>query len=188
MRNKVTITGIITDKWYIESKRMSGVIDKIPYRIHYSKVDELNLPELISSATRVKVTGVLATSMKDGHKSTFIYIEDIEPAPEHDINLVEIEGYICKKDAIRVTPAGKQITEYIVAYNCEDSPRSFYPSCIAWGSSAKVMEHQYCVGDKVLLIGRFQSREYLKKYEDGVEEIKTAYEISTLKIYREYGE
>ena len=34
------------------------------------------------------------------------------------------------------------------------------------------------VSDKVKVIGRFQSREYTKRYENEVEEIKTALEVS----------
>ena len=34
------------------------------------------------------------------------------------------------------------------------------------------------VGAKISCTGRLQSREYLKRYEDGTEENKTAYELS----------
>ena len=34
------------------------------------------------------------------------------------------------------------------------------------------------ISDNVELTGRLQSREYTKKYEDGTEEVKTAYEVS----------
>ena len=52
-----------------------------------------------------------------------------------------------------------------------------YVPSVFWGRSAKFIS---CldVGTRIKAVGRLQSREYIKKHDDGTEETKTAYEFS----------
>lgn len=38
------------------------------------------------------------------------------------------------------------------------------------------------IGIKINAVGRLQSREYIKRYEDGSEETKVAYELSVSRV------
>ena len=59
--------------------------------------------------------------------------------------------------------------------------KSDYVPCILWGRNARFAETLE-VGTHLEVWGRIQSREYLKRYEDGTEEIRTAYEISVKRL------
>ena len=55
--------------------------------------------------------------------------------------------------------------------------KSDYIPCIAWGRNA-IKATNLGIGTKIRIEGRFQSRQYVKKYENGSEEVKVAYEVS----------
>lgn len=92
------------------------------------------------------------------------------------INTIKLSGYICKKPVFRQTPKGRLICDFLLAVNYENG-RSAYIPCIVWGRNARYMD-TLDVGTRVDVLGRIQSREYTKKYENGKEEIKVAYEVS----------
>ena len=56
--------------------------------------------------------------------------------------------------------------------------KSDYIPCIAWGRLADYIVANVAIGDKIRAIGRLQSREYKKVWEDGTTEMLTAYEVS----------
>ena len=76
-------------------------------------------------------------------------------------NEVVLIGYICKKPIYRQTPFGREIADILLAVN---------------------RAYRFCqnleVGTEVKIVGRIQSRNYEKKYEDGTVENKVAYEVS----------
>ena len=94
----------------------------------------------------------------------------------YDENSVELEGFICKEPKYRKTPSEREICDLLIASNRERSNKSDYIPCITWGRNA-VRTSLMKVSDKVRAFGRFQSREYTKRYEE-VEEIKVALEVS----------
>ena len=59
--------------------------------------------------------------------------------------------------------------------------KSDYIPCIAWGRSA-VYSSTLDVGEKIILKGRIQSRQYRKKTEYGTVLEKTAFEVSVLQL------
>lgn len=95
-------------------------------------------------------------------------------------NHVCLEGYICKTPVRRTSPLGREICDLMIAVNRLYNKSDYIPS-IAWGRNAAWCE---CleVGDKVVVEGRIQSREYRKYTEDGCPEIRTAYEVSVVKV------
>jgi single-stranded DNA-binding protein len=62
------------------------------------------------------------------------------------------------------------------AYNKSD-----YIPCIAWGRNARFVKNLE-VGSKVTIVGRIQSREYVKKISETETEQRIAYEVSVSKI------
>ncbi|MDL2248819.1 single-stranded DNA-binding protein [Tyzzerella sp. OttesenSCG-928-J15] len=95
-------------------------------------------------------------------------------------NNVALEGTVCKEPIFRTTPAGKEITDILLAVNHANGESSYLP-LICWGSCARFAEH-LSVSSKIKISGRFQSRQYEKRYYDGSSEIKTAYEVSVYKL------
>ena len=105
----------------------------------------------------------------------------LEGETQPDENLVRLTGTLCKEPVLRVTPRGREICDMMLAVN-RRCARSDYLPCIAWGERA-ARASAWRVGDVVSLEGRFQSRDYRKQTESGVE-TRTAYEISAAEIER----
>ncbi len=91
-------------------------------------------------------------------------------------NEVVLVGYICKKPIYRQTPFGREIADLLLAVNRAYNKSDYIPS-IAWGRNARFCQN-LDVGTEVKVVGRIQSRNYEKKYEDGTVEKKVAYEVS----------
>jgi len=102
--------------------------------------------------------------------------QEKEEGQEKVSNEVVLSGYICKKPIYRQTPFGREISDLLLAVNRAYNKSDYIP-CIAWGRNARFCQDMQ-TGTEVKVIGRVQSRQYEKKYEDGTSEIKTAYEVS----------
>lgn len=80
---------------------------------------------------------------------------------------------------VRRTPLGRDICDLMLAVNRRYGRADYLP-CIAWGGLARrcgALE----VGDGVRIEGRLQSRAYTK-VDHGVSEVRTAYEVSVMKL------
>ena len=103
--------------------------------------------------------------------------EDSEFAKKDSVtNEVVLVGFICKKPIYRQTPFGREIADILLAVNRAYNKSDYIPS-IAWGRNARFSQNLE-VGTKVKIVGRVQSREYEKKFEDGRVENRIAYEVS----------
>ncbi len=100
-------------------------------------------------------------------------------------NEVILIGYICKIPIYRQTPFGREIADLLLAVNRAYNKSDYIPS-IAWGRNARFCQNLE-VGTEVKIVGRIQSRNYEKKYEDGTIVKKVAYEVSvgSLEVIRE---
>jgi len=106
--------------------------------------------------------------------------EDFVPSKENTSNEVILDGFICKKPIYRKTPFGREISDILLAVNRAYNKSDYIP-CIAWGRNARFCENMP-IGTEVRVIGRVQSRQYEKKYEDGTSENKVAYEVSVASL------
>ena len=113
---------------------------------------------------------------------------EVEAKKDFISNEVTLIGYICKKPIYRQTPFGREISDILLAVNRAYNKSDYIP-CIAWGRTARFCENME-VGTEVKIIGRVQSRQYEKKYEDGTIENKVAYEVSvgSLEVVNQDGE
>lgn len=107
-------------------------------------------------------------------------IEKANPGEHTDLNNIQLDGYVCKEPTYRKTPLGREIADLLIAVN-RSYGKSDYIQCIAWGRNAMFVS-QLEMGTHIEIGGRIQSRGYIKKYEDGTEEQRTAYEVSVSKI------
>ncbi len=157
--------------------RSSGIKDVINILVSEHLLDSAE----ISDGDKLQVTGEIRSyNNKSGVGSKLIitmYAKTIGSVFGEDKNSVSIHGTICKAPTYRKTPMGREICDLMIAVNRRYG-RSDYLPCIAWGASARETS-EWNVGDTVYLTGRIQSRNYIKRIGDAVEE-KTAYEISII--------
>jgi len=109
----------------------------------------------------------------------FVYALSAAFCADEPRNSVVLGGTLCKAPGVRVTPMGREICDLLVAVN-RPSGHSDYLPCIAWGQNAR-RASLLCVGDRLLLTGRVQSRSYIKNV-DGEPERRTAFEVSVSSI------
>ncbi len=198
--NHLTLVGKVTsekrfsheiygEKFYIfdlEVPRLSGNADKIPVTIS----ERLLTSKDLSIGADLKIDGQFRSyNSYNNEKNKLIltvFAKDIEFLEKQDeevevrkdqvSNEVILDGFICKKPIYRKTPFGREISDILLAVNRAYNKSDYIP-CIAWGRNARFCEN-VSVGTEVRIIGRVQSREYEKKYEDGTVEKKIAYEVS----------
>ena len=100
----------------------------------------------------------------------------LPPDGEENPNQVQLQGALCKPPSYRTTHFGREIADLMLAVNRAYGKSDYIP-CITWGRTARFASHLH-VGDKVTLMGRFQSRAYQKQLADGSVITKMAYEVS----------
>ena len=84
-------------------------------------------------------------------------------------NQIFLDGYICK-----------QIADLLLAVN-RPYGKSDYIPCICWGRNARFAS-AFEVGEHVQVMGRIQSREYMKKITETESQKRVAYEVSVSKL------
>lgn len=198
--NSAVLTGVITNnllfnhsvnsenfyKGYLMVARRSGNLDTIPIIASDRLLGE-NIAEECAGLI-IAVVGQFRSHNLEvgGKKRTLLYVfaKSVEVlaecSDEINLNSISLKGTICKVPTYRVTPAGREIADILVAINRAYGKSDYIP-CICWGRNARFIS-QFPVGTKVEIEGRVQSREYLKKYEDGSAETKVAYEVSVSRI------
>ena len=139
------------------SKRTSGTTDRVPVVF-----PEIFMCMNLHDGNKIKVSGRSRSENKENHAGVklFLFADKIEVCEEDDENSVSLEGFICTRPTHRCTPNGFEITNFILAVN--HYKRSDYIPCIAWGKNA-VRAGTMNVGTHLKIVGRIQSRDYLKK-------------------------
>lgn len=108
------------------------------------------------------------------------FVGEIEESTK--TNQIYLDGYICKEPIYRKTPLGREIADLLLAVN-RPYGKSDYIPCICWGRNARYANN-FAVGDRCLVWGRIQSREYMKKITEEQVEKRIAYEVSVSKLER----
>jgi hypothetical protein len=171
---------ILGEKLYktnIEVERISGKSDIIPVVI-----SEKILTNEIKEADFLAFKGQIRTYNNSlGNVEVYFFAKELEiPEVKEHINQVELKGYVCKKADLRTTYSERKITSFIMAVNREYEKSDYLP-VITWGKNAIYISNQD-VSTKIKIIGRFQSRNYLKKNNEGIKEEKTTFEISSSQV------
>lgn len=113
-----------------------------------------------------------------------VFVREVEFIEEEldgaKTNHILLEGYICKKPIYRKTPLGREIADLLLAVN-RPYGKSDYIPCICWGRNARFASG-FAVGEHVQILGRIQSRDYVKKLSEEETETRTAYEVSVSKL------
>lgn len=180
---------IYGEKFYIFNlsvPRLSGNADNIPVTIS----ERLLTNQDITVGAKLEIEGQFRSYNSYDHEKNRLILtvfvkdiqflenqeEEVEFRKDQISNEVVLDGFICKKPIYRKTPFGREISDILLAVNRAYNKSDYIP-CIAWGRNARFCEN-VPVGTEVRIVGRVQSREYEKKYEDGTVEKKVAYEVS----------
>ena len=191
--NKVFIAGeivsepkfshqVYNEKFYefdLKVCRLSDSYDIIPVTI-----SEKLISDDIKVGKKLCINGQFRSYNKlEDNKSKLmltVFIREILPYTESENpNSIEITGYVCKEPVFRTTPFKREISDVLLAVNRSYNKSDYLP-CIAWGRNARYVKN-FEVGDKVVVSGRIQSRDYQKKVNDELI-TKTAYEVSLSKV------
>lgn len=106
------------------------------------------------------------------------FVEEVEESSK--TNQIFLDGYICKEPIYRKTPLGREIADLLLAVN-RPYGKSDYIPCICWGRNARYANN-FKVGERCVVWGRIQSREYMKKLDEENVEKRVAFEVSVSKL------
>ena len=192
MANRIIVSGTVAEnpeyshevfgekfyRFFIDSKRISETVDRLPVMI-----SEVMMKNVIAGE-RITVDGEIRTFNQHTEEKSklliYVFAKRIEEYKGKDDNYVEMDGYICKKPIYRETPLGREITDVLVASQrgYRYGGKSDYIPTISWGRIAKRISESK-IGERLFIVGRLQSREFEKHLENGKTEKRIAYEIST---------
>lgn len=189
--NQITVRGELVDlpefshenhgkrfyRFYLDIPRLSGNSDCLPVVVEERILDTIDL----SGGTMLTVSGQIRShNTRTGgsrHLLIFIFATSVVAEDGTPCNDVILEGPLCKEPIYRRTPLGREICDAMLAV-----PRTFrradYLPCIFWGRTAEEISACH-TGDCIRIVGRLQSRTYIKHTENGQIE-RVAYEISAL--------
>ena len=194
--NKLTLIGtvdsekvysheVLGEKFYrfqIKTKRTSGTDDVINCVISEIYTEGLEIGSIVKIQCEIRTHNI-----KSDEKTSldiFAFVVDkpevLDEEEKYKTNEGAIEGFICKIKPSRVTPAGRVITDMVVAVNRAYGKSDYIPS-IVWGRNAQ-RANTFKVGDAVKLEGRLQSRTYRKCVGEDNYEDRVAYEFSARTI------
>lgn len=165
-------------------KRLSDSEDRIPLMVSERLVDVTQDYE----GEYIMVQGQFRSYNRHEEKKNrlvlSVFVRELSFVEEADdtikTNQIFLDGYICKPPVYRKTPLGREIADLLIAVN-RPYGKSDYIPCICWGRNARYAS-AFQVGGHVLVWGRIQSREYIKKLGENETEKRTAYEVSVGKL------
>ena len=171
-------------KFNLEVPRLSETVDVIPIIIS----ERLMLDKDLSIGKIIKITGQYRSyNSLENEKSKLVlmvFVKEIENILKLDENEnpneIILNGFLCKEPIYRTTPFGREIVDMLLAVNRAYNKSDYIP-VIAWGRNAKYCENLE-VGKNIKVVGRIQSRQYEKKFENGTVEKRFAYEVSVSKL------
>ena len=197
--NQVTIMGKIASEFFysheiygegfymvdVEVERLSDSTDLIPVSERLLDVNQDYTGQLIS------VSGQFRSYNRHEEKKNklvlSVFAREIEFIDQVDENTksnqIFLDGFICKEPIYRKTPLGREIADLLLAVN-RPYGKSDYIPCICWGRNARFAS-TFQVGDRCIVWGRIQSREYMKKISEEELEKRVAYEVSVSKLETE---
>ena len=168
----------------VEVKRLSNSEDRIPLMISERLIDVTQ----DYTGEYIMVHGQFRSYNRHEEQKNrlvlSVFVREIsfmEEEPDGTkTNSIWLDGYICKEPIYRKTPLGREIADLLLAVN-RPYGKSDYIPCICWGRNARYASG-FEVGEHVQLLGRIQSREYVKRISDTETEKRIAHEVSVSKL------
>lgn len=168
----------------VNVKRLSNSCDTIPLMISERLIDVTQdyTGEFIAAQGQFRSYNRHEEQKNRLILSVFVReVSFVEEEPDGSkTNSILLDGYICKEPIYRKTPLGREIADLLLAVN-RPYGKSDYIPCICWGRNARYAS-TFEVGEHVQVLGRIQSREYVKKLSETDTERRIAYEVSVSKL------
>ena len=196
--NQVTIMGEIASPFIFSHEVYGEGFYMVDVHVKRLSNSEDNIPLMISerlidvsqdyTGEFIMVSGQFRSyNRHDEQKNRLVlsvFVREVEFIEEEldgaKTNNIFLDGYICKLPVYRKTPLGREIAHLLLAVN-RPYGKSDYIPCICWGRNARFASG-FEVGEHVQIIGRIQSREYIKKLTETETEKRVAYEVSVSKL------
>ena len=168
----------------VSVNRLSDMVDIIPLMISERLVDVTK----DYRGRKIEVSGQFRSYNRHEEKHNRLvlsaFARELKFLEEEDslapVNQIFLDGYICKPPVYRKTPLGREIADLLLAVN-RPYGKSDYIPCICWGRNARYAS-AFEVGGHVLIWGRIQSREYMKRIGENETQKRIAYEVSVSKL------
>lgn len=165
----------------IRVERISGVVDLIPIFIKESKLVFLNVRPKVGDFMEIEGCFHSKHVYSSDNKRTlknYVYVGKISFSSSAlpCLNEIHLTGEVFRCGKARVTTGGRHLVDFLLKVRRKTHRFSKIP-CIIWGEHRSVKMAEAGEGAKLKLVGRIQSREYLK-IENGVETFRTVYEVS----------
>ena len=164
--------------------RLSNYFDYIPLMVSERLIDT----EQDYTGQFIRISGQFRSYNRHEEKKNrlvlSVFVRELEFLDEIDenekTNQIFLDGYICKEPIYRKTPLGREIADVLLAVN-RSYGKSDYIPCICWGRNARFASG-FTVGCHIQIVGRVQSREYVKRISEEEVEHRVAYEVSVSKV------
>ena len=157
--------------------RLSGAEDLLPITVSERLMEGLRLEQGVPLAIEGQLRSYNKVVEGAGRLLITAFAQRVLPVDDgQNPNQVQLCGALCKPPSYRTTPFGREIADLMLAVNRAYGKSDYIP-CITWGRTARFAS-RLKVGDKVQVLGRFQSRDYQKQLPDGSVLNKMAYEVS----------
>ena len=168
-------------EFFVKVLRLSGQADILPVTLSERLIQD----GMLCKGKSICALGQFRSynKMENGKSRLMLTVfirELLSSAPGKNPNSILLGGYICKPPIYRTTPFNREIADILIAVNRAYNKSDYIP-CIAWGRNARFVKN-LCVGDKIAVSGRIQSREYQKKLSETEVKTMTAYEVSVSKL------
>ena len=164
--------------------RLSNYSDYIPLMVSERLIDT----EQDYTGQFIRISGQFRSYNRHEEKKNrlvlSVFVRELEFLDEIDenekTNQIFLDGYICIEPIYRKTPLGREIADVLLAVN-RSYGKSDYIPCICWGRNARFASG-FTVGCHIQIVGRVQSREYVKRISEEEVEHRVAYEVSVSKV------
>ena len=164
--------------------RLSNYSDYIPLMVSERLIDT----EQDYTGQFIRISGQFRSYNRHEEKKNrlvlSVFVRELEFLDEIDenekTNQIFLDGYICKEPIYRKTPLGREIADVLLAVNRSYGTSDYIP-CICWGRNARFASG-FTVGCHIQIVGRVQSREYVKRISEEEVEHRVAYEVSVSKV------
>ena len=164
----------------LDVQRLSGAVGRLRVLAAEDVLEQLEL----SGGSMLEVSGQIRSfnNRQDTGRRLVIsvYASRVAACEGESMNRVELTGCLCRPPVYRQTPLGREICDVMLAVG-RRYHRSDYLPCILWGRAAREAA-RLRVGAGLHLVGRLQSRDYVKVLDTG-SETRTAYEVSAVEVW-----
>lgn len=165
--------------------RLSGQSDIIPIVVAKRLVEFYDIVKGCNLAIKGQFRSFNQIENEKRKLILSVFVKEIcEWDDDANPNVIELNGFVCKPVIYRRTPFAREICDVLLAVNRKFNKSDYIP-CIAWGNNAQIVS-QMNVPANLKIIGRIQSREYMKQVDENSFPVtKVAYEVSISKLINE---